>query len=715
MLFFSAMVHQLNSAEQKNLQLYHSKEVLTLADGVLIDSFEGMGYLLTFLSTFDESSRREYIRKKNEQKTKILALEKLIEPESPAFKTMTNLKAEHRELMAEISRATKEDKTIGAVWNGFEMQAQIRMRLERIINLVKSIIRIEQLKVNELKQEEQVSKELLYWLVMLGFCLDISLTIALANFFYRSLASRVAQLAQNTVRLGSGQELLPELTGSDELVQLDRSIREMSSTINESVKKERALVESSRDIICSLDEALRLNSVNPIAEEQLGFSQESLLGKRFIELVDEPDRTAFGEAITKLRDRSKQLLIECNICDKDRNLKHFRISGYYARGEEILVLVMHDITDKKIAQDLLESRERRMRSLFDQMPVALFVLDTQARIESCNLDAAHFLECRKEDVEGQPFTDFITSQSQSSWREAFDSFQYESKRTSAVVFLQSRRQSLVPLELSLSRYELGGQPKFLVAGLNITERLKHEQLKRDFVNMVSHDIRSPVTSIIAFLEMLQSGKFGTVPEEVRRRLFLTIDSANRLVLMVSELLDLEKMEARMIELNKKETSVAATIRKAIDSVAGFAERSEVYLSIKGTEAYAHWDEARIIQVLINLIANAIKYSPRQGEVEIRFAAQGDGIEISVIDQGEGIEEAQIPVLFEKFRQAKNSSAEPEKGSSGLGLAIAKALVECHEGKIGVTSRRGKGSCFWFLIPNCLVHKSSSLDQPVNPS
>jgi signal transduction histidine kinase len=224
------------------------------------------------------------------------------------------------------------------------------------------------------------------------------------------------------------------------------------------------------------------------------------------------------------------------------------------------------------------------------------------------------------------------------------------------------------------------------------------RLKQEFVAMVSHDLRTPLTSINGFLVLLEHGVYGELPAKAVDGTNMAIRSINRLILLINDLLDMEKMEAGKLEMTFKQTALEPIIQRTMESLKNFAEQHEVALlnaSPSNLEVFA--DADRLVQVGVNLVSNAIKFSPKGGTVTISAEPITDFIVVRVKDQGPGIPPQYVDAIFERFRQLPASEG-ANKGGTGLGLAICKAIVEQHGGKIGVDTEESKGSTFWFLVP-----------------
>jgi len=228
------------------------------------------------------------------------------------------------------------------------------------------------------------------------------------------------------------------------------------------------------------------------------------------------------------------------------------------------------------------------------------------------------------------------------------------------------------------------------------ERLEEvEQLKKGFLSTVSHELRTPLTSIRGSLGLLASGAAGPLPDHVVEVVALAERNAIRLMALIEDILDLERLETGKIELQMTRVPIASILRRAMESLAAFGAHG-VTVDAPNVSSSIEVDADRIVQVLVNLLSNAVKFSPPGGVVTIAVTVDGQWTEFRVIDHGRGVPAAHRRAIFERFRQVDPSDAR-EKGGAGLGLAICKSIVEQHGGSIGVESEEGAGSAFWFRL------------------
>lgn len=232
---------------------------------------------------------------------------------------------------------------------------------------------------------------------------------------------------------------------------------------------------------------------------------------------------------------------------------------------------------------------------------------------------------------------------------------------------------------------------------DITDRKEMERLKQDFVAMVSHDLRTPLTSIKGTLELLSDGMYGELSEQAKTRVTTAGRNTDRLIRLINDILDIEKMESGSLQLVKEVALMQELINRSVESVRNLAEIKNITIATPKNDAELVLDSDRVIQVLVNLLSNAIKFSPEDSTIAISLDSDDSWVTLRIKDNGRGIPPAQQESVFQRFKQV-HVSDERQKGGSGLGLAISRAIIEAHGGQIGVVSEEGQGSTFWIKLP-----------------
>jgi PAS domain S-box-containing protein len=234
---------------------------------------------------------------------------------------------------------------------------------------------------------------------------------------------------------------------------------------------------------------------------------------------------------------------------------------------------------------------------------------------------------------------------------------------------------------------------------DITERKEVDRLKNEFVSMVSHELRTPLTSIRGSLGLMEGGAAGELTPKARELVVVARQNADRLIRLINDILDLEKIEAGKIQLRIAALDPAELVETTVAELRTMALQFKVRIvpSVQRRDAVAG-DRDRIIQVLTNLVSNALKFSPENGEVVITVGEGAPGfMRFAVMDRGPGMTEEQRRRLFARFVQLEAPDTR-KRGGTGLGLAISRSLVEQQSGRIGVDSTPGQGSVFWFEMP-----------------
>ena len=234
--------------------------------------------------------------------------------------------------------------------------------------------------------------------------------------------------------------------------------------------------------------------------------------------------------------------------------------------------------------------------------------------------------------------------------------------------------------------------------LHIAERREIERAKSDFVAIVSHELRTPLTSIRGSLGLIEGGVAGEVSPKVSQMVGIARANADRLIRLVNDMLDLSKIEAGGVELRIVPLDPGELLDAALAEIRGMAEGARVHLTLamENGAAACLGDRDRVLRVLNNLLSNAIKVTPPEGSVEASAGPEEGRVRFRVRDQGPGVPEAEVHRIFDKFRQVDPSGR--DRSGTGLGLPICKAIVEEHQGNIGVRSEIGRGSTFWFDLP-----------------
>lgn len=233
------------------------------------------------------------------------------------------------------------------------------------------------------------------------------------------------------------------------------------------------------------------------------------------------------------------------------------------------------------------------------------------------------------------------------------------------------------------------------------ERKRMEKQKEEFISVVSHELRTPLTAIKGSMGLILLGTTGPVSEETKKMVDVSERNCERLIRIVNDLLDAQKIAAGKLDIDQAPVEIVSVLMQALEAHTGYAEQLGVTLRFQSQASDSLWiegDEARLLQVMANLLSNATKFSPQGGQVTVLLDQLDHAtIRIGVADEGPGIPHELRGSIFGKFTQADGSTTRNHTGT-GLGLNIARSIVELHGGQIGFDTEIGKGSTFFFQLP-----------------
>lgn len=432
-------------------------------------------------------------------------------------------------------------------------------------------------KQQELERAQELEISNTRWLVKVILAVGLLFSAAISLFsvwmITRGLTDRLKTMSDNAWRLASSMPLNPVVAGHDEIAYLDLVFHNMQDALNESNRREHALLENAVDIICSIDSSDAFTAINPAVCQMLGYEPDELLGHSCLSIVAEEDRSHAERMLSQIRMESTSTTFECRMLKKGGAMVDVLWSAQRSESGSTMISIIHDISEERDA----------------------------------------------------------------------------------------------------------------------------ERMKQEVIKMVTHDLKTPLTTIRIFLEMLEDGALGSLSESGHELVGSADRSAERMLTLIGDLLDIEKIKAGMMTVSLENAQLAEVISEARQSVAALAEQRHIRVDIRANNVSWVLDSKLIVRVLVNLMANAIKFSPANGLIVVTAEPTSKALVVSVSDSGRGIPADLLHSIFEPFKQVQISDAK-QKGGSGLGLAICKALVELHGGAIEARSEEMKGSTFIFTLP-----------------
>ena len=362
-------------------------------------------------------------------------------------------------------------------------------------------------------------------------------------------------------------------------------------------------------------------------------------------------------------------------------------------------LEKHASTLNKMAKKLedkineVEIKNQHLLAIFESMVEGILVVDKTSRIISVNTTVEKIFNISKKDLEGKIFLEAIRNND-----------------ISDIISVVLKKGEFTSCELSLmwpvqKIFQINASPVFekdIVSGCllvihDMTEIRKLETMRRDFVANVSHELKTPLTSIKGFLETLLEGALED-KENNRRFLIIMQDHTERLNKLVEDLLSLSHLESKEILLRKDFFNLYQQAGKVIANCGAQLKNRKIEIKNElPVNLLINADKDKIEGVLTNLIDNAIKFNREKGNIRIYSQDEDGGIKIVIEDSGIGIPEKDIPRIFERFYRVDKARSR-ELGGTGLGLSIVKHIIELHGGNVGVESVEGLGSKFWITLP-----------------
>ena len=365
-----------------------------------------------------------------------------------------------------------------------------------------------------------------------------------------------------------------------------------------------------------------------------------------------------------------------------------------------MVVINQYYAHRRAAERALRASETQMRLVTDAMPALIAYLDTNERFRFHNRAFEHWFNRSASEFEGRTLRELVGADVYASMHRHLAGV-LAGEQVHFNLSYQTDDGRVLDLAANLvpQRGELGQVTGFFALVTDVSELKRLEHLKAEFVATVSHELRTPLTSIRGSLGLLAGGVAGSLPEAVKTLVDIARDSCERLVRLINDILDFEKIESGKMSLGLEIIDLPELVERSVRANDGFAASHGVTVRVlvetPGLRVRA--DSDRLIQVIANLLSNACKFSPAGGIVEVTVARRGALACVGVSDRGPGIPEAFRSRIFQRFSQADSSDAR-KKGGTGLGLVISRAIVERLGGHIGFQARESGGTTFFFELP-----------------
>jgi len=369
-------------------------------------------------------------------------------------------------------------------------------------------------------------------------------------------------------------------------------------------------------------------------------------------------------------------------------------------GRDEIAQLDKALRDMAQSLEIAAQRERASNAtvvrMIETIPVALLVTTGSGSIELANPCALQMLRCTASQLQGKDLCDVLPVANETS-----GSFLKQlNENPDRLIQRDTVRQNHEQLSINVlaTKIVTNQGPRLLLILHDVTERSKVEKLRQQFVSMISHDLRAPLTSVLGSLNLLSAGALGTIGDTAQRCVTDAEVAIDKLIGLVRDLLDLAKTDARKMPLHLSAIKLDPLIHRSIGAVRRLAEAHSVKIEYAGTQVQVTADSDRLVQVFINLLSNAVRFSAEHSPVIVSVEEASDAIIVRFLDYGPGVMNQQQGTTFERVSQLE-PAYQPDNASTALGLSICKSIIEQHGGSIGVESETGKGNAFWVRIPS----------------
>jgi PAS domain S-box-containing protein len=373
----------------------------------------------------------------------------------------------------------------------------------------------------------------------------------------------------------------------------------------------------------------------------------------------------------------------------------------YMSATVLTVLLITALQTERIhAEATLRESEEKLRGLYELSPLGIALTDMQGRYIEFNEAFRRICGYSAKALKAMDYWTLTPREYEPSEAEQIERLKQTGRYGPYEKAYVRQDGSRVPLQLNgmLVTGHDGEQYIWSIAE-DITERKRNERMKSEFISTVSHELRTPLTSIAGALGLLHGGALSDIPEPVKPLLDIAYKNSQRLILLINDLLDMEKILAGKMSLDLQVQPLMPILEQALQANQGYGDSLGVrfVLTQCDNEVLVHVNHSRMMQVLDNLLSNVAKFSPKDGVVEVAVRTVGERVRVDVADRGPGIPEEFRQRVFQQFSQADSSDTR-QRGGTGLGLAITKELVERMHGKVGFESEIGKGTSFFIELP-----------------
>lgn len=522
----------------------------------------------------------------------------------------------------------------------------------------------------------------------------------------RDKTSRLIQWTATALTDGHKDVAFIIATGIDVTMQ-----REAEDTLRESESRYRQLIEGSLGAVFTHDSRGVLLSINSYGAENLGYSVGEMLGRPLVAFLQHEAKTDFDEYLRALN-ATGEAQGTFELCHRDGSERILAFRNRLleaATGERYALCFGVDITEKVRAEERLLRLTQQSNSVLDSVGDGILGVDLHGECSVCNPAAAQMLGYSPEQIYTEVLGRSLHALVLHHRADGRLYPEHESPilnaarerktvRVSSDVFWRADGTSFPVDYVACPITENGIVTGVVVAFTDTTERSALDRMKDEFVSTVSHELRTPLTSMRASLGLIASGALAARPDKQEQMLHIAIGNTDRLVSLVNDILELERIGSGKAELHYSSVPAHELMKHAADLLAASAAKAgiEFRFNLKPVIAWADGD--RIVQTVTNLISNALKFTPAGGSITLStHPISPFEVQLEVTDTGRGIPADKLEHIFGRFSQVDASDSR-SMGGTGLGLAICRSIVSQHGGRIWAESELGRGASFYINLP-----------------